>query len=153
MLLIYSIISSFWNLLYLFVICDCVIVTCDICVTICDCHMWCHASPNSKPKNKKLKLKWNENNLSLLLSILTNTLFTFSSSIFLVLCIDHSLPASSLLLLQLYCILSLLLFLQLYCLLDMVHTRGESLQDWLRDVQTCWTTLASAYVLYCLSAV
>ena len=34
----------------------------------------------------------------------------------------------------------------------MVHTRGESLRDGLRDVQTCGTTLASAYVLCCLSA-
>jgi len=33
----------------------------------------------------------------------------------------------------------------------MVHTRGESLQDELRDMWTCETTLASAYVLYCLS--
>ena len=29
----------------------------------------------------------------------------------------------------------------------MVHTRGESLQNGLRDVQTCGMTLASAYVL------
>jgi len=33
-----------------------------------------------------------------------------------------------------------------------VHTRGESLQDGLRDVWTCETTLALAYVLHCLSA-
>jgi len=33
-----------------------------------------------------------------------------------------------------------------------VHTGGESLQEELRDVQTCGTTLASAYVLRCLSA-
>ena len=33
----------------------------------------------------------------------------------------------------------------------MVHTRNKSLQDGLGDVQTCGTTLASAYVLYCLS--
>jgi len=35
---------------------------------------------------------------------------------------------------------------------DTVHTRGESPQDWLGDVQTCRTTLSSAYVLYHLSA-
>jgi len=35
----------------------------------------------------------------------------------------------------------------------MVHTGNESLQDGLRDVWTCGTTLASAYVLYCLSAI
>jgi len=29
----------------------------------------------------------------------------------------------------------------------MVHTEGESLQDGLRDVQTCGMTLASAYML------
>jgi len=34
---------------------------------------------------------------------------------------------------------------------SMVHTGNESLQDGLRDVQTCRTTLASAYMLYCLS--
>ena len=34
-----------------------------------------------------------------------------------------------------------------------VHTRGESLQDGLRDVWTCRMTLASAYMLYYLSAV
>ena len=33
-----------------------------------------------------------------------------------------------------------------------VHTKGESLQDGLRDVWTCRTTLASAYVLHHLSA-
>jgi len=33
-----------------------------------------------------------------------------------------------------------------------VHTEGESLQDKLRDVWTCKITLASAYVLCCLSA-
>ena len=32
-----------------------------------------------------------------------------------------------------------------------VHTKGESPQDGLKDVRTCWTTLALAYVLYCLS--
>jgi len=32
-----------------------------------------------------------------------------------------------------------------------VHTRGESLQDELRDMWTCETTLASAYVLCHLS--
>ena len=32
-----------------------------------------------------------------------------------------------------------------------VHTGGESLQDGLRDVQTYKITLASAYVLHCLS--
>jgi len=31
-----------------------------------------------------------------------------------------------------------------------VHTRGESLQEGLGDVQTCRMTLASAYVLCCL---
>jgi len=35
---------------------------------------------------------------------------------------------------------------------DVVYTGGESLQDWLRDVQTCRVTLASAYVLCYLSA-
>ena len=34
-----------------------------------------------------------------------------------------------------------------------VHTRGESSQDGLRDMQTYRITLASAYVLYCLSAI
>jgi len=34
-----------------------------------------------------------------------------------------------------------------------VHTRGESLQDRLRDIWTCRMTLASAYMLYHLSAV
>ena len=38
-------------------------------------------------------------------------------------------------------------------LLGMVHTRGKSSQDGLRDVWTSRTTLASAYVLCCLSAV
>jgi len=37
-------------------------------------------------------------------------------------------------------------------LLDVVHTRGESLQDGLRDVQTCRTTLVLAYILCYLSA-
>ena len=32
-----------------------------------------------------------------------------------------------------------------------VHTGGKSLQDRLRDVWTCRMTLASAYVLCCLS--
>ena len=41
----------------------------------------------------------------------------------------------------------------LIILSGMVHTRGESLQDGLRDMWTCGMTLASAYVLYCLSAV
>ena len=36
-------------------------------------------------------------------------------------------------------------------MLGMVHTRSESLQDKLRDVQTCEITLALAYVLCCLS--
>jgi len=34
-----------------------------------------------------------------------------------------------------------------------VHTGDESLQDGLRDVQTCRMTLASAYMLYCLSTI
>jgi len=34
----------------------------------------------------------------------------------------------------------------------MVYTRGESPQEGLRDVWTCGMTLASAYVLHCLSA-
>jgi len=34
-----------------------------------------------------------------------------------------------------------------------VHTGSESPQDGLRDVWTCGMTLASAYVLCCLSAV
>jgi len=34
---------------------------------------------------------------------------------------------------------------------DVVHTRGESPQDGLRDVQTCGMTLALAYMLYYLS--
>jgi len=34
----------------------------------------------------------------------------------------------------------------------MVHTGGESLQDGLRDMWTCRTTLALAYVLYYLFA-
>jgi len=33
-----------------------------------------------------------------------------------------------------------------------VHTGDESLQDRPRDIQICGTTLASAYVLHCLSA-
>jgi len=33
-----------------------------------------------------------------------------------------------------------------------VHTRGESLWNWLGDVQTYGTTLALAYVLHHLSA-
>ena len=33
----------------------------------------------------------------------------------------------------------------------MVHTRDESLQDGLGDLQTCKITLASAYVLHYLS--
>jgi len=37
-------------------------------------------------------------------------------------------------------------------LLDAVHTGGESPQDGLGVVWTCGTTLASAYVLHCLSA-
>jgi len=37
-------------------------------------------------------------------------------------------------------------------MLGMVHTRGESLWDKLRDVWTCGMTLASAYVLCHLSA-
>ena len=41
----------------------------------------------------------------------------------------------------------------LIILLDAVHTRGESLQDGLRDVWTCETILASAYILYCLSTI
>ena len=36
---------------------------------------------------------------------------------------------------------------------DAVHTRGESLQDRLGDVQTCKMILASAYILYHLSVV
>ena len=35
----------------------------------------------------------------------------------------------------------------------MIHTGDQSPQDRLGDVQTCKTTLASAYVLCCLSAV
>jgi len=35
----------------------------------------------------------------------------------------------------------------------MVHTRGESPQGGLGDVQTCGMTLASAYMLCCLSAI
>ena len=37
-------------------------------------------------------------------------------------------------------------------MLGVVHTGSESLWDGLRDVQTCGMTLASAYVLHCLSA-
>jgi len=48
-------------------------------------------------------------------------------------------------------------YLQLYIFKDYmsgtVHTRGESLQDGLRYMQTCGTILASAYVLHCLSVV
>jgi len=36
---------------------------------------------------------------------------------------------------------------------DTVYTRSESLQSELGDVWTCRITLASAYVLYCLSTV
>ena len=46
--------------------------------------------------------------------------------------------------------MSLLAILVTY-LLGMIHTGGESLQDGLGVVQTCGTTLASAYVLHCLS--
>ena len=35
---------------------------------------------------------------------------------------------------------------------DAVHTEGKSLQDSLRNMQTCGMTLASAYVLHHLSA-
>ena len=38
-----------------------------------------------------------------------------------------------------------------FLLLDMIHTGGESLQDKLGDVWTCGMSLASAYVLCCLS--
>ena len=38
----------------------------------------------------------------------------------------------------------------LMILLDVVHTRGKSPQDRLRDVQTCRITLVSAYVLHYL---
>ena len=34
----------------------------------------------------------------------------------------------------------------------MDHTGDESPWSWLRDVQTCGTILASAYMLYCLTA-
>jgi len=37
-------------------------------------------------------------------------------------------------------------------MLGVVHTGGESLQDGLGNIQTYGTTLASAYVLCCLSA-
>jgi len=37
-------------------------------------------------------------------------------------------------------------------MLGIIHTGGESPQDGLRVMQTCRTTLASAYVLHCLSA-
>jgi len=40
----------------------------------------------------------------------------------------------------------------LLMLLGMVYTRDESPQEGLRDVWTCEMTLASAYVLYHLSA-
>ena len=33
----------------------------------------------------------------------------------------------------------------------MVHTSGKSLLDRLKNMQTCRTTLASAYILYYLS--
>jgi len=36
---------------------------------------------------------------------------------------------------------------------DAAHTGGESPQDGSRDVWTCETILASAYILYCLFAV
>ena len=36
---------------------------------------------------------------------------------------------------------------------DIVYTRDKSLQDRLRDVQTCRMTLASAYILHHLSTV
>jgi len=39
----------------------------------------------------------------------------------------------------------------LIILSDMIHTRGESLQDGLEDIQTCGITLASAYMLCYLS--
>ena len=42
---------------------------------------------------------------------------------------------------------------KLLTILGMVYTGGESLWDRLRDVWTCGTILASAYVLYHLSAV
>ena len=53
---------------------------------------------------------------------------------------------------------SLFLFIYFYfsyfdCLLGVVHTRSESLQDGLGDMQTCGMTLALAYVLHCLSTV
>ena len=35
---------------------------------------------------------------------------------------------------------------------NVVHTGSESLQDRLGDMQTCRMTLASAYMLHCLSA-
>ena len=41
----------------------------------------------------------------------------------------------------------------LIILLGIVHTGGESSQERLRDVQTCGTILASAYVLHCLFAI
>jgi len=34
----------------------------------------------------------------------------------------------------------------------MDHTGDESSWSWLRDVQTCGTILASAYMLHCLTA-
>ena len=37
-------------------------------------------------------------------------------------------------------------------LLGIVHTKDESPQDKLEDMQTYKTTLASVYILYCLSA-
>ena len=41
----------------------------------------------------------------------------------------------------------------LIILLGMVHTRSESLWNWLKDAQTCGITLALAFVLYHLSAI
>ena len=46
-----------------------------------------------------------------------------------------------------------LLTLRYLCHNSMVHTGGESLQSWLRDVQTCEMTLALAYILCCLTAI
>ena len=37
-------------------------------------------------------------------------------------------------------------------MLDMVHTRGESPQNWFGDVQTCGMILVLAYMLYYLFA-
>jgi len=44
-----------------------------------------------------------------------------------------------------------LLFTILTLLSSVVYTGSESLQGGLRDVQTCGMTLASAYMLCCLS--